>query len=119
MHFWAGRVTQVVEFLPSMHEVLSSNPSTTIKKKKKCNQVLVAHTCNPCYSGGRNQEDCGQSQPRHVVRGVAQGEALSSSPSTAKKKMHFSAGQQGLHTCNPNYLGSGSGYWEDHNSRPA
>jgi hypothetical protein len=21
--------------------------------------MLVAHTCNPSYSGGRNQEDCG------------------------------------------------------------
>jgi hypothetical protein len=25
---------------------------------KKCSQVLVAHACNPSYSGGRNQEDC-------------------------------------------------------------
>jgi hypothetical protein len=28
------------------------------KKKLKNNQMLVAHTCNPSYSGGRDQEDC-------------------------------------------------------------
>jgi hypothetical protein len=26
-------------------------------------QVLVAHTCNPSYSGGRDQEDCGSKPP--------------------------------------------------------
>jgi hypothetical protein len=26
-------------------------------KKTATNQVLVAHTCNPSYSGGRDQED--------------------------------------------------------------
>jgi hypothetical protein len=26
-------------------------------KQKKINQVLVVHTCNPSYSGGRDQED--------------------------------------------------------------
>jgi hypothetical protein len=30
--------------------------------RMNCSQVLVAHTCNPSYSGGRNQED--QSQPK-------------------------------------------------------
>jgi hypothetical protein len=25
---------------------------------KKCGLVLVAHACNPCYSGDRRQEDC-------------------------------------------------------------
>jgi hypothetical protein len=29
--------------------------------------VLVAHTCNPSYSGGRNQEHPGWSQPRQIV----------------------------------------------------
>jgi hypothetical protein len=31
----ADRVAQVVEHLPSKNEGLSSNPSTTVKKKKK------------------------------------------------------------------------------------
>jgi hypothetical protein len=34
-----------------------------IKKKKERKRAgmgtLVAHTCNPSYSGGRDQEDCG------------------------------------------------------------
>jgi hypothetical protein len=29
--------------------------------------VLVAHMCNPTYSGGRDQEDCGSKQPRQIV----------------------------------------------------
>jgi hypothetical protein len=30
------------------------------KGNRKCaSTVLVAHACNPSYSGGRNQEDCG------------------------------------------------------------
>jgi hypothetical protein len=28
-------------------------------KKYALSQVPVAHTCNPTYSGGRDQEDCG------------------------------------------------------------
>jgi hypothetical protein len=27
------------------------------KKKSKYSQLLVAHVCNPSYSGGRDQED--------------------------------------------------------------
>jgi hypothetical protein len=27
-------------------------------KKRERGQALVAHTCNPSYSGGRGQEDC-------------------------------------------------------------
>jgi hypothetical protein len=27
-------------------------------------QVLVAHICNPSYSGGRDQEDCGSKLAR-------------------------------------------------------
>jgi hypothetical protein len=44
---------------------LSSHPNFKkvnvpfIIKKKKCCQVLVAHTYNPSYSGGRDQEDHG------------------------------------------------------------
>jgi hypothetical protein len=28
---------------------------------------VVAHACNPCYSGGRDQEDHVQSQPEQIV----------------------------------------------------
>jgi hypothetical protein len=59
----------------------------------------VAHAYNPCYSGGKDQEDH-SSKPAQAnssqdpilqipntksVSGVAQGVALSSSPSTANK----------------------------------
>jgi hypothetical protein len=40
-------------------EALSSNPSTEKEKKKYERWALVAHTYNPNYSGGRNQEDSG------------------------------------------------------------
>jgi hypothetical protein len=53
---WAWVVTQVVECL--LHEALSSN-SKLQKKKKKSGWALVAHTGNPSYSGGRDQEDHG------------------------------------------------------------
>jgi hypothetical protein len=62
--------------------------------------VLVAQSCNPSYSGGRDQEDCGSkpawanssrdcilknpSQKR--AGGVAQGEGPEFKPSTAKEK---------------------------------
>jgi hypothetical protein len=29
------------------------------KKKKRLSQALVVHTCNPSYSGSRDQEDHG------------------------------------------------------------
>jgi hypothetical protein len=50
----AARVTQMIARLLSKHKNLSSNPESTKKKKKP---VLAAHTCNPSYSGGRDQED--------------------------------------------------------------
>jgi hypothetical protein len=57
--------------------------------------VLVAHACNPSYSGGRDQEDCGSKPPwanssaRPYLektihkKGLKWLKALSSSPSTA------------------------------------
>jgi hypothetical protein len=57
---------QVVESLLCKYKALSSNFSPTKekkrKRKKKVSQVPVAHTCNPSYSGGRDQED-GSSKP--------------------------------------------------------
>jgi hypothetical protein len=60
----------------------------------------VVHACNPSYSGGRDQEDCGSKQPRQIVHEtlsqktlhknragrVAQVKALSSNSRTTKKK---------------------------------
>jgi hypothetical protein len=41
-----------------MHEALGLIPNMeTNKQKQKHSQALVAHTCNPSYSGGRDQED--------------------------------------------------------------
>jgi hypothetical protein len=37
-----------------------------VSEKKAISQVLVAHTFNPCYSGGRDQEYCG-SKPAQIV----------------------------------------------------
>jgi hypothetical protein len=50
-------------------------PNTEFKKEKNINkldfikvrnfcQVLVAHACNPSYSGGRDQEDRGSKSAR-------------------------------------------------------
>jgi hypothetical protein len=64
------KVVQVVEYLLSMCESLSSNPSTAKGKKKvlyevpsmwclviaKGNGVMVAEACNPRYSGGRDED---------------------------------------------------------------
>jgi hypothetical protein len=36
-------------------------------KKVNKSQALVAHACNPGYSGGRDQEDRGLSQPGQIV----------------------------------------------------
>jgi hypothetical protein len=30
-----------------------------MQTKMTLSQTLVAHTCNPSYSGGKDQEDCG------------------------------------------------------------
>jgi hypothetical protein len=58
---------------------------------------MVAHTCNPSYSGGRNQDDCGlkpvwaNSSTRPYLEKIRLVEwlkvkVLSSSPNTAKKE---------------------------------
>jgi hypothetical protein len=82
---------------------LCSHKYTTNASLKFCgsSKALVAHACNPSYSGGSNQEDRG-SKPawanRQTVRetlpqkyltqkrsgGMAQGVALRSSPSIEK-----------------------------------
>jgi hypothetical protein len=47
-----------VQSLPSKLEALSSNLSTS-KIKNNYSQAPVPHTCNPSYSGNRDQEDLG------------------------------------------------------------
>jgi hypothetical protein len=63
--------------------------------------VLVAHTCNPSYSGGRDQEAIPEEKARHYLKNTqhkkragrvtvkslpSKHEALSSNPSTTEKK---------------------------------
>jgi hypothetical protein len=53
-------VSQEVEHLLCKHEAPSPNPKRRKKKKNPMrSQAPVAHTCNPSYSGGRDQEDHG------------------------------------------------------------
>jgi hypothetical protein len=39
----------------------------SVETKSKMLEVLVDHSCNPCYLGGRDQEDCSSNQPRQSV----------------------------------------------------
>jgi hypothetical protein len=70
-------------------------------RMQDCSQVPVAHACNPGYSGGRDQEDCGSKSAwaNSSVRPYLEKpftkiglvlwlkvRALSSSPSAAKKQ---------------------------------
>jgi hypothetical protein len=54
-------MAQVVKHLPSECEAPSSNTTTVKKKKKKKikkkSWAPMAYTCDPSYSGGRDQED--------------------------------------------------------------
>jgi hypothetical protein len=50
-------------------------------KKEHCRE-LVTHTCNPGYSGGKNQEDCG-SKPSHPWGNSSQ-DPISEKPFTKK-----------------------------------
>jgi hypothetical protein len=58
--------------------------------------VLVAHACNPSYSGGRDQ-DFSLSQPKEIV--------LEKEKEKEKKKRKALSGASGSHTCNPSYSG--------------
>jgi hypothetical protein len=55
-----GEGAQGIECLSTKHKALSSNSST--KRKKKTQQVLVVHTCNPSYCGGRSRRITVQDQ---------------------------------------------------------
>jgi hypothetical protein len=43
--------------LRSTHQPGCLDYKVNILSQKQTSQTLVAHTCNPSYSGGRNQED--------------------------------------------------------------
>jgi hypothetical protein len=47
-----------------MHSSKFKSINNIIMKNKIYSQVLVAHACNPSYSGGRDQEDCGSKPAR-------------------------------------------------------
>jgi hypothetical protein len=68
----------------SLSEVLESrrNLKALFFKKKK-SWLLVAHTCNPTYSGGRDQKDQG-SQPANSSR-----DPISKKPITKKGLMEW------------------------------
>jgi hypothetical protein len=68
----------------------------------------VAHTCNPSYSGGRDQENCSSSQPGEIAHetlsqktlhknrtaGVAQGEGPEFEPQYHKKMKERKEGRK-------------------------
>jgi hypothetical protein len=51
--------TQEVEAGELQIQGQSQLQSEILPEKKHQSQVLVTHACNPSYSGGRDQEDCG------------------------------------------------------------
>jgi hypothetical protein len=73
----AGKVAHMVESLPSKHETLSSNPSTT-KKKKTSKLGIRVHIYSPSYSrdGGKritcHLSLCVQDQPRQQSETLSQ-----------------------------------------------
>jgi hypothetical protein len=79
----------------SVLHLISLEKRASLRKRNLLRRVPVAHTCNPSYSGGRDQEDCSSKlrnyleKPYHKKLGLVEWlkvKALSSSPSTAKKK---------------------------------
>jgi hypothetical protein len=106
-----GVMAQVAEHLPSKCEALSSNSSPAKKKKwrkyatgliRNQSWVPMAHTYNPSYSGGRDQEDCGlkpawanspwdpisKKPSQNRASGVAQGEGPEFKCQYCKKKIN-------------------------------
>jgi hypothetical protein len=92
-------------------------------KTSDLSRVLVAHACNPSYSGGRDQEDGGlkPAQANSLqdpiskipitkrAGGVAQGEGPEFKPQYHKKKKKFRFRPcywwPVTHSCNLSYLG--------------
>jgi hypothetical protein len=44
---------------PALQKILKGILYTDKEERQSQSQVLVAHACNPSYSGGRDQGDCG------------------------------------------------------------
>jgi hypothetical protein len=58
---WATtKIRQAHSFQPALVVSIPNFPAiSAFEKQKKLSLVLVAHACNPSYSGRRGQEDCG------------------------------------------------------------
>jgi hypothetical protein len=79
-----------------IHTCIESTPTIFTLQEIFLSSALVAHTYNPSYSGGRDQEDHGLkptlSEKLFTKIGLVEWlkvKALSSSPSTTKKKEYF------------------------------
>jgi hypothetical protein len=96
--FTAGGTVFLHEWLRRLFIYLEWTPPVI---QKLMDQAPVAHACNPSYSGGRDQKDCslkpvGQTvhktpSPKKPITKIGlvewlKGKALSSNPSTTKKK---------------------------------
>jgi hypothetical protein len=68
---------------------MSLVPKISIKKWNT-DQAPMAHTCNPSYTGGRDQEDCKtlswKNPPQKRADGVVQGVGPEFKPQYHKKK---------------------------------
>jgi hypothetical protein len=60
MVFWGGGLWEEL----GLHEVMKIGPPGWLQwlYKKRKSRTLVAHACNPSYSGGRDQENHGSKQ---------------------------------------------------------
>jgi hypothetical protein len=77
-----GRVAQAVQCLLSKLKAPSSNSNSTKNKNKGFFQAWVSYSCNPSYSGGRDQYDQGLKPTQGIVH-----ETLSQkNPSHTQKK---------------------------------
>jgi hypothetical protein len=75
---WTGGVAQVVEHLPSKHEVLSSNPSTAKKKKKETKKENEVCLCDGILFSHKRKKSC------HLWKNTLK----HSKPETGRKVLH-------------------------------
>jgi hypothetical protein len=87
---------QVLSGVPGLHPVTPVMTATQVPSKESLlSRVLEAHTCNPSYSGGRDQEDQGSKPAGQIVletlsqktlhkKGLVEWLVVSSNPSTAR-----------------------------------
>jgi hypothetical protein len=104
----ASRVTRIISVIPCIQvewNIKNQRCNSYVQRSKiklLMRQVLVAHSCNPSYSGGRDQEDC-SSKPaqgnsswdpisknlltKNWAGGVAQSESPEFNPQYWKKEI--------------------------------